>query len=288
MEKFDVVIIGAGAGGMSAAIYAKRAGKNVVILEKMFAGGQMNAIEHIANFPSYENISGFDLAQNMRKQVEQLGVEIRNEEVVSCSLLGEQKIVRTHKNEYQTKSVIIATGARSKPLDVKDANNFLGRGLSFCATCDGKFFEGKTVAVVGSFDTAKADVEYLVNLAKKIYFVSTFDKTCFDNKKIEEITNSKIMNILGDDKIQEIVVQNQKTGENKEIKTDALFVALGKSPDMGAFGDEIALDKNGFIKTDDKMQTNISGVFAVGDVRSGSLKQIVTACSDGAIAGTFA
>lgn len=288
MEKFDVVIIGAGAGGMSAAIYAKRAGKNVVILEKMFAGGQMNTIERVANFPSYENISGFDLAQNMRKQVEQLGVEIRNEEVVSCSLLGDQKIVRTHKFEYETKSVIIATGARSKPLDVKGANNFLGRGLSFCATCDGKFFEGKTVAVVGSFDTAKEDVEYLVNLAKKIYFVSTLDKTCFDNKKIDEIPNSKIMNILGDDKIQEIVVQNQKTGENKNIKTDALFVALGKSPDMGAFGDEIALDKNGFIKTDDKMQTNIRGVFAVGDVRSGSLKQIVTACSDGAIAGTFA
>lgn len=288
MKKFDIVIIGAGAGGMSAAIYAKRAGKNVVVLEKMFAGGQMNTIEKIGNFPSFENVSGFELAQNMTKQVQNLGVEIKNEEVVSCSLLGEQKIVQTNKNEYEAKSVIIATGARSKPLDQTEANKFLGRGLSYCATCDGKFFEGKTVAVVGTFDTAKDDVQYLSNLAKKVVFVTSSNNKKFTQSNVEEILSSKIKNVLGDDKIEEIVVQNKKTGESKNIKTAALFVVLGKSPDLGAFGDDIALDKNGFIKTDEKMQTNIKGVFAVGDVRSGSLKQIVTACSDGAIAGTFA
>ena len=171
--KYDVVVIGAGAGGMSAGIYAKRAGKSVLILEKMFAGGQMNAIDKIANFPSYENISGYELALNMSKQVESLGIEIRNEEVVSCALLGEEKIVRTHKNEYFARSIVIATGARSKPLDVQNEKQYLGSGLSYCATCDGKFFEGKNVAVVGTYETAKNDVLYLENLASKIYFVTT-------------------------------------------------------------------------------------------------------------------
>lgn len=285
--KFDVVIIGAGAGGMSAAIYAKRAGKSVLILEKMFAGGQMNAIDKIANFPSYENISGYELALNMRKQVESLGVEIKNEEVVSCSLLGEEKIVRTHKNEYVAKSIVIATGARSKPLDVQNEKQFLGRGLSYCATCDGKFFEGKNVAVVGTCETAKNDVLYLCNLASKIYFVTTSEKTCFCDGKIEEETDSKIVDILGENKLEGIVIKSLKDEKEQKIFVDALFVELGKSPDLSAF-EGLELDSKGFVEVDEKMQTNIPGVFAVGDVRSGSLKQIVTACSDGAIAGTFA
>lgn len=285
--KFDVVIIGAGAGGMSAAIYAKRAGKSVLILEKMFAGGQMNAIDKIANFPSYENISGYELALNMRKQVESLGVEIKNEEVVSCSLLGEEKIVRTHKNEYIAKSVVIATGARSKPLDVQNEKQYLGRGLSYCATCDGKFFEGKNVAVVGTCETAKNDVLYLCNLASKIYFVTTSEKTCFCDGKIEEETDSKIVDILGENKLEGIVIKSLKDEKEQKIFVDALFVELGKSPDLSAF-EGLELDSKGFVEVDEKMQTNIPGVFAVGDVRSGSLKQIVTACSDGAIAGTFA
>lgn len=285
--KFDVVIIGAGAGGMSAAIYAKRAGKSVLILEKMFAGGQMNAIDKIANFPSYENVSGYELALNMRKQVESLGVEIKNEEVVSCSLLGNEKIVRTHKNEYVAKSIVIATGARSKPLDVQNEKQFLGRGLSYCATCDGKFFEGKNVAVVGTSETAKNDILYLCNLASKIYFVTTSEKKCFCDEKIEEETNSKIVDILGENKLEGIVIKSLKDEKEQKIFVDALFVELGKSPDLSAF-EGLELDSKGFVVVDGHMQTNIKGVFAVGDVRSGSLKQIVTACSDGAIAGTFA
>lgn len=285
--KFDVVIIGAGAGGMSAAIYAKRAGKSVLILEKMLAGGQMNAIDKIANFPSYENVSGYELALNMRKQVESLGVEIKNEEVVSCSLLGEEKIVRTHKNEYVAKSIVIATGARSKPLDVQNEKQFLGRGLSYCATCDGKFFEGKNVAVVGTSETAKNDILYLCNLASKIYFVTTSEKKCFCDEKIEEETDSKIVDILGENKLEGIVIKSLKDEKEQKIFVDALFVELGKSPDLSAF-EGLELDSKGFVVVDGHMQTNIKGVFAVGDVRSGSLKQIVTACSDGAIAGTFA
>ena len=285
--KYDVVIIGAGAGGMSAGIYAKRAGKSVLILEKMFAGGQMNAIDKIANFPSYENISGYELALNMCKQVESLGIEIRNEEVVSCALLGEEKIVRTHKNEYFARSIVIATGARSKPLDVQNEKQYLGSGLSYCATCDGKFFEGKNVAVVGTYETAKNDVSYLENLASKIYFVTTSENKNFSSEKIEEITSSKIVRLFGKDNLEGIVIQNQKNSQEREIATNALFVELGKSPDLSAF-EGLTLDSKGFVEVDEKMQTNIPGVFAVGDVRSGSLKQIVTACSDGAIAGTFA
>lgn len=285
--KYDVVIIGAGAGGMSAGIYAKRAGKSVLILEKMFAGGQMNAIDKIANFPSYKNISGYELALNMRKQVESLGIEIKNEEVISCSLLGEEKIIRTHKNEYIAKSIVIATGARSKPLDVQNEKQYLGRGLSYCATCDGKFFEGKNVAVVGTYETAKNDVLYLCNLASKIYFVTTAEKTSFSNEKIKEILHSKITNFYGEHKLEGLVVRNLKEENEQKIDVDALFVELGKSPDLSAF-EGLILDSKGFVEVDEKMQTNIPGVFAVGDVRSGSLKQIVTACSDGAIAGTFA
>lgn len=284
---YDVVIIGAGAGGMSAAIYAKRAGKSVLILEKMFAGGQMNAIDKIANFPSYENISGYELALNMRKQVESLGIEIRNEEVVSCALLGEEKIVRTHKNEYFAKSIVIATGARSKPLNVQNEKQYLGSGLSYCATCDGKFFEGKNVAVVGTYETAKNDVLYLCNLASKIYFVTTAEKTSFSNEKIKEILHSKITNLFGEHKLEGVVVRNLKEENEQKIDVDALFVELGKSPDLSAF-EGLTLDSKGFVEVDERMQTNIAGVYAVGDVRSGSLKQIVTACSDGAIAGTFA
>lgn len=285
--KYDVVVIGAGAGGMSAGIYAKRAGKSVLILEKMFAGGQMNAIDKIANFPSYENISGYELALNMSKQVESLGIEIRNEEVVSCALLGEEKIVRTHKNEYFARSIVIATGARSKPLDVQNEKQYLGSGLSYCATCDGKFFEGKNVAVVGTYETAKNDVSYLENLASKIYFVTTSENKNFSSEKIEEITSSKIVRLFGKDNLEGIVIQNQKNGQEREIATNALFVELGKSPDLSAF-EGLTLDSKGFVEVDERMQTNIAGVYAVGDVRSGSLKQIVTACSDGAIAGTFA
>lgn len=285
--KFDVVIIGAGAGGMSAAIYAKRAGKSVVILEKMFAGGQMNAIDKIANYPSYENISGYELAENMRKQVESLGVEIKNEEVVFCSLLSEEKIVRTHKNEYVAKSVVIATGARSKPLDVQNEKQYLGKGLSYCATCDGKFFEGKEVAVVGTCETAKNDVLYLCNLASKIYFVTTSEKKCFCDEKIEEMTNTKIIDLFGQNKLEAIATKNLKNQKVEKVFVDALFVELGKSPDLSVFVG-LKLDSKGFVVVDEHMQTNIKGVFAVGDVRSGSLKQIVTACSDGAIAGTFA
>lgn len=285
--KYDVVVIGAGAGGMSAGIYAKRAGKSVLILEKMFAGGQMNAIDKIANFPSYENISGYELALNMSKQVESLGIEIRNEEVVSCALLGEEKIVRTHKNEYFAKSIVIATGARSKPLNVQNEKQYLGSGLSYCATCDGKFFEGKNVAVVGTYETAKNDVSYLENLASKIYFVTTSENKNFSSEKIEEITSSKIVRLFGKDNLEGIVIQNQKNGQEREIATNALFVELGKSPDLSAF-EGLTLDSKGFVEVDERMQTNIAGVYAVGDVRSGSLKQIVTACSDGAIAGTFA
>ncbi|MGN1162611.1 MAG: NAD(P)/FAD-dependent oxidoreductase [Christensenellales bacterium] len=286
--KFDVVIIGAGAGGMSAAIYAKRAGKSVLVLEKMFAGGQINTIDRIANFPGFENVSGFDLAENIRKQVQNLGIEIKNEEVVSCSLLGEEKIVRTHKNEYVAKSIVIATGARSKPLDVQNEKQYLGRGISYCATCDGKFFEGQTVAVVGTYETAKTDVSYLENLASKIYFVTTSENKNFSSEKIEEITSSKIIRLFGKDNLEGIVIKNQKNGQEREIATNALFVELGKSPDLSMFEGNLKLDSKGFVEVDQRMQTNIPGVFAVGDVRSGSLKQIVTACSDGAIAGTFA
>ncbi len=285
MKSYDVVIIGAGAAGMSAAIYAKRAGKSVVVLEKYFAGGQMLTIDKIENFPSAKLVDGVSLSMQMSDQLASLGVEVLTEEVVECDLLGDKKIVKTHKNEYTSKSVILATGARPKMLNAKHEKDFLGRGVSYCAICDGKFFEGKDIGVVGTIDTAKEDIIYLNKLAKSIVFISSKNQPI---EGVETIVNSQVIELVGDHKLRAVKLENLQDKSEREIELDALFIELGKSPDLSIFKQKPEVDKNGFIITDEKMRTSIPGLFAVGDVRNGALKQIVTACSDGAIAATFA
>lgn len=287
MNDFDVIIIGAGAGGMTAAIYAKRAGKNVAIIEKFFPGGQMLTIDKIANFPSYEQIDGYTLSSSMKEQCEKLNIQIFNEEVISCQLDSEEKIIKTHKNEYKCKSCIIATGARPKQLNIENEKNWIGKGLSYCATCDGAFFQDKVVAVVGISDVAKKDVEYLSNICNKIYFI-TSAKSNLEFKNVINVELCSVKEIFGDEVIEGVLLKHLDTERTEVLKVDGLFVILGKSPDVSIYGNCLELDKLGFIKVDEKMQTNIPGVFAIGDVKSGKLKQIVTACSDGAIAGTFA
>ena len=294
---YDIVIIGGGPAGLTAGIYAGEAGKSVIILEKFGAGGQTANINKITNYSGFLEINGFELSLQMQKQAQNAGAEFKREEVVSCSLDGDIKTVKTHKAEYQAKNIIIATGAYAKMLDVQNEREFFGRGVSYCATCDGNFFKDKTVAVVGGGNVSFDDCLYLYNLAKKIYIIHRRDQFTATDKlknkvmalvesgdKIEVLTNTVVSEIVGDDKLSAIKVQNKKTGEISQIDIDGLFVAIGRKPDTDLFGSDLDLDENGFIITDENMKTNIDGVYAVGDVRKTPLRQIITACADGAVA----
>lgn len=290
---YDIIIIGAGPAGLTAAIYAGQANKKVLVLEKIIAGGQVANIYEIKNYPGFLSINGFDLSEKMKEQAKSYGVEIIREEVVSVSLKETTKIVRTHKNEYVAKNIIIATGAYAKSLDLQNEKQYLGKGLSYCATCDGNFFKNKVVAVVGGGNSSMDDCLYLSNVAKKVYLIHRRDEFRANSgllsnvkalENIEIITNTIVTKILGDDILQSIELLNKKTGDYKNLNVDGLFVAIGRKPDTEIFSNEIELTQDGFIKTDEQMRTSVKNVYAVGDVRTTSLRQIITACADGAIA----
>lgn len=293
---YDIIIIGAGPAGLTSAIYAKEANKSVLLLEKMGAGGQTANINNITNYPGFSAINGFDLSEKMKEQVKNLGAEFKYEEVVSVDLKGDIKTVNTHKNKYTAKNIIIATGAYAKPLEVKNEKNFLGRGVSYCATCDGNFFKNKVVAVVGGGNASMDDAIYLAGVAKKVYIIhrravftaksSMFNRVQAMADKVEFITDSIVTEINGNETLESIELLNKKTNKQSTLKIDGLFVAIGRKPDTDIFADALKLDANGFIETDELMQTSIKGVYAVGDVRNTPLRQIITACADGAIAVT--
>ena len=295
---FDIIIIGAGPAGLTAGIYASMANKMVLLLEKTFVGGQVALVAEIKNYPGFESINGFDLSQKMKDQAKKLGVEILNEEVVAVNLTGEVKEVKTHNNTYLSKAVIIASGAYAKTLDVLNERQFFGKGLSYCATCDGHFFKDKVVAVVGGGDTSVEDCLYLSNLAKKVYLVHRRDVfrakegalckvkalASESEQKVEILTNYVVTQLYGEQKLEKITLLNKISGEEKELKVDGIFVAIGRKPDTAIFAGQVKLNDGGFIETDDQMRTNLKNVYAVGDVRNTHLRQIITACADGAIA----
>ncbi len=295
---YDIIIIGAGVGGLTSAIYAKEANKSVLILEKVGAGGQLNNINKITNYPGFSQISGYELTENIKNQALNLGVELKREEVISVKLNEKIKKITTHKNIYEAKAVIIATGAYAKQLELNGEKQFLGRGLSYCATCDGNFFKEKTVAVIGGGNTSMDDCIYLNGIAKKIYLIHRREEfTATDkllnqvkhligeeNSKIEVLTNSVVVELKGEEKLEQIKVLNKKENTEKMLQVEGLFVAIGRKPDTEFLNGQVMLDESGFILTDENMATNIKGVFAVGDVRKTPLRQVVTACSDGAIA----
>lgn len=293
---FDIIIIGAGPAGLTSAIYASQANKKVLVLEKMGAGGQTAIINEITNYPGFESINGFDLSLKMKDQAIKFGATFKREEVVFVNLKEDVKIVKTHKNEYTAKSVIIATGAYAKSLDLQNEKKYLGKGLSYCATCDGNFFKGKTVAVVGGGNSSMDDCIYLSGVAEKIYLIHRREefraleqllnkvKTLQNNGKVQIITNSIVTNILGEDLIDGIEILNKQTDKKNILKVDGLFVAIGKKPDTDLFVGQVDINTNGYIETDSRMRTNLKNVYAVGDVRNTPLRQIVTACADGAVA----
>lgn len=292
---YDVIIIGGGPGGLTAALYAARAGFKTLVLEKMpVFGGQMTQTSEIENYSGIKgSIDGFTLGDNMKKSAEEFGAEIKSTEVKNVDLKSEIKKIITSDNEYYSKNVIIATGAEYKKLNLKDEDSLIGRGISYCAHCDGMFFKNKTVVVVGGGNSAVGDALYLSNICKKVYIVhrrDTLKATKIYHSQLEEkenvefIWDSVVTEFLYDDKITAIKTQNLKTSEKKEILCDGVFINIGRKPSTDIFKNQITTDENGYIIADESTKTNIKGVYAVGDVRTKSLRQIITAASDGAMA----
>lgn len=294
---FDLIIIGGGPSGMTCAIYAHRAGRSVLILEKGMIGGQVALTTNIENYPSYKKINGADLALSMFDQVSNLQIETKFEEVISCDLKGDVKVIKTPKNTYEAKAVYIATGASSRLLNIDNEKKYIGKGISYCATCDGSLYKNKDVAVVGGGNASFEDCLYLCNVAHKVYLIHrrdefrgdkiTLDKLnkLKDEGKIEFIQSSVVNSLIGDGTLSQIEVLNNKTEEKKQIDISALFVAIGRKPDTEIY-DGLKLNEKGYIIVNSKKETNISGVYAGGDVSTTQLRQIITACSDGAIASS--
>ena len=298
---YDLIIIGSGPAGMTAGIYAKRAGINTLIIEKGAVGGQVTLTQDIENYPGMENINGFELSQKMFEQVTSLAVDVVFDEVIDVDFSGEKKKIVAGGVTYTCYAVILSMGAYSRGLGLDNEFEYVGGGVSYCAVCDGNFFKNKTVAVVGGGNTALEDVIYLSNLADKIYHIhrrnefradeavlKDYNKIMQDKPgKIEQVLQYKIDQLKGKPKLQSLILKNVVDGTKKEINVDGLFVAIGRVPQTEFLNGVVELS-NGYIKVDDKMQTNIKGVFAAGDIVEKNLRQIVTATSDGAIAATNA
>ena len=284
---YDILIIGAGPAGLTAAIYGARANKKVIVLEALNYGGAIINTPNIENYPVEENISGFDFATKLYNQVINLGVEVKFEKVINIK----DNEVETNKTKYNTKTIIIATGLNTRKLLLPNEEELIGKGISYCATCDGASYKGKDTAVVGGGNTALEDALYLSNICNKVYLIHRRNEFRADDitvskvlekDNIEVIYDSIVTKINGIDHIDSIELNNDKT-----IKIDGLFIAIGKIPNID-FIDSLDLTESGFIKADELCHTNIENIFVAGDIRSKDLRQLVTATSDGAIAATEA
>ncbi|MBC8385422.1 MAG: thioredoxin-disulfide reductase [Candidatus Cloacimonetes bacterium] len=292
--KYDVAIIGGGPAGLSAAIYAARGGLSTIVFEKGLIGGQIVLSADIENYPGFEdNMSGFDLMDKMKKQADKFEAEFKDEEVKAIGLDGLCKIIETETQEYHVKSVIIATGAYPRKLKVPGEEKLTGRGVSYCATCDGALYRNKIVAVVGGGDSAVEEAIFLTRFAEKVYIIHRRDQLravkivqdrALKNDKIEMIWNSVVNEIQGKDFVEELLLFNRKTKETSKLKVHGIFIYVGIIPNNQLVESRVDLDELGFIKTDMTMHTKIPGVYAAGDIVHKVLRQVVTAASDGATA----
>ena len=293
---YDIIIIGAGPAGLTSAIYAKRANKNILVLEAKNYGGQIINTLDIENYPANAHISGFDFATNLYNQAKNLGAEIKYEKVVDINNLGKEKEVITTKNTYKTKTIIIATGSENRKLGLPNEDEFASKGISYCATCDGAFYKEKTVAVVGGGNTALEDALYLADLASKVYLIHRRDEfrgeestinLLKEKDNIEFLYNSNVTKLNTKDRLESIEVTSND-GEIRTIDVDALFIAIGRIPENQNFAKLINLDNAGYIISNEYCHTNVEGIFVAGDNRVKELRQLVTATSDGAIAAVEA
>ncbi|MBQ6355407.1 thioredoxin-disulfide reductase [Candidatus Saccharibacteria bacterium] len=300
---YDVIIIGAGTAGLTAAIYAARANKKVIVLEGKTYGGQIITTFNIENYPATPHISGVDFAKQLYAQAVELGAEVEFEEVLAVKKIeGAEESsrlmfeVETEDDKYEAPAVILATGSEDKRLGLKNEEEFTGRGVSYCATCDGAIYKGEEVAVVGGGNTALYDTLYLSDVAKKVYLIHRRDEFRGDpalvdkikkHDNVEFVMDTQVTEIKGEKKLESIELTN-KNGEKKELKVSALFVAIGRTPATAAFANLVELDDGGYIVADESCLTSTPGIFAAGDVRTKSLRQLVTATADGAVAGNAA
>lgn len=290
---YDTVIIGAGPGGMTAASYAARAGLNVLVLEGLIPGGQMGTTFEVENYPGMNNVlSGAELSMEFEAQAKKFGAEISFENAEKITVTDKIKVIETDSGEVFAKTVVLAMGAKPRKLKISGEEEFSGLGVSYCATCDGAFYKGKDTVVAGGGDTALEDAIFLSRYCNKVYLVHRRDKfraTAALQKRVNEIDNIEIIlcanvtEIKGDKKVSSVVIK-YNDGKETEIAADGIFVAVGTEPGGNELTSEFIKNENGYIITDQRMQTSVEGVFAVGDIREKELRQIVTAAADGAVA----
>lgn len=295
---YDMIIIGGGPAGYTAALYAARAGLDVALVEKAGAGGQMALTDVIDNYPGFEQgVDGFTLGMNMQKQAERFGAKTVFGEVSSVDLTKKIKEIRTAFAHMYAKAVVLSTGADPRELGLENEHAYIGKGVHYCAHCDGRFYKDKTVIVVGGGNSAVADALYLSRLAKKVYLVHRRDQLraekilsdpLFKADNVEILWNSVSSGLVGDGRISGAVIRNVLSGAQFELPADGIFVSIGRTPSTAFLKGQIALDESGYIKADETTVTSVPGVFAVGDVRTKPLRQVVTAVSDGAVAVHFA
>lgn len=293
----DIVIVGAGVAGLSAAIYGLRAGKSVLLFEEKTYGGQIINTPEIENYPGIKKVSGFEFATNLYEQATELGAEVKYEKVLGIIDNSDKKIVKTDSGEYETKAVILATGAKNRPLGIDREQELIGAGVSYCATCDGAFFRGKDVAVVGGGNTALEDAQFLSNYCNKVYVIHRRDSFRGETKhvdvlkskpNVEFILDSNVTKLIGEERLEAIEVSNKKTGDKQEISVAGVFVAIGQMPDNEAFDELVATDDYGYIEAGEDCKTGTEGIYVAGDCRTKTVRQLTTAAADGAVAALAA
>lgn len=294
---YDVIIIGGGPAGYTAALYTVRSGFSTLVIEKMAAGGQMNETIQIDNFPGFdEGIDGFSLGMKMQSGAQRFGAETKYAQVLSVQLHGDVKTVETDDGIYMAKAVIIATGAGHKHLGLAREQELVGRGVGYCASCDGMFYRGKTVAVVGGGNSAAADALVLSRIAKKVHVIhrrdslratKVYHEPLMRAENVQFHWNSAVSQLIADEKLSGAVLKDVHSGAESTLELDGLFISIGRDPATKLFAGQLELDKQGYIVAGESTETNVPGVFAVGDVRTKAVRQIVTAAADGAVAAHY-
>ena len=295
---YDMIVIGGGPGGYTAALYAVRAGLDTLVFEKMSPGGQMALTEQLDNYPGFENgIEGYMLAMKMQAGAARFGVDTHYADVLSVDLNSDVKKLNTSEGEFFAKTVVVATGANPRKMGVKGEDELIGRGVHYCAACDGMFYKDKTVMVVGGGNTAAADALVLSRICKKVYLVHRRDslkatriyhEPIMKAENVELIWNSSVDELKWNEKLESVVVKNLQDGSKREIECDGIFVSIGRNPESNLVKAQLELDEAGYIVADESTITKIPGVYAVGDVRQKALRQVVTAVADGAVAAHYA
>ena len=289
---YDIIIIGSGPAGLSAAIYAQRACLDTIVIEKNgISGGQVLNTWEVDNYPGFPGVTGFELSRQFREHADKLGARVVQDEVVQVELSGNVKKVVCEEETYEARCVILASGAHHRTLEVPGEEELRGAGVSYCATCDGAFFRGRTVAVVGGGDAALEDAIFLARMCEKVYIVHRRDKLRGAKRlqerlqvleNIEFVWNSETVAIEGNAQVEALRLRQTKTGEERRLDVDGVFIAVGIAPESELYAGQLELDEQGYIRADESGQTSVPGVFAAGDVRTKALRQILTAASDGA------